>query len=109
LPRAMVMPPSQEALPLPKMRFRSRWMAWFWLLPPMREMAWPPAPVIVSPRRVTNLDCCRRMAWPCVHWVVGGVRSTLPGGRAGSASITIRSASVAVGRLFLPWIVTCSG
>src|SRR3990172_3950043 len=60
-------------------------MAWFWLLPPRSEIAWPPAPVIVSPRSVTNFDCWNRTPWPLVHWVVGGVRTTLPTGAAGGA------------------------
>lgn len=38
LPLAIVMPPLQALFPLPKMRLRSRWIARFWLLPPMRAM-----------------------------------------------------------------------
>src|SRR3989304_3483833 len=72
LPRAMVIPPVHSLDPLPTSRRRSRWIAWFWLLPPRSEIAWPPVPVIVSPRSGMNFDCWKRTPWPLVHWVVGG-------------------------------------
>ena len=107
LPRPIAIPPSQDPLPLPTMRSRSRWIARFWLCPPRSETAWPPAPVMVRPRRVTNFDRRNRRA-ACVHRAVPGVTTTLPGGAAGSAWITMRSASVASPVSFLPEIETCS-
>src|SRR5947208_3070844 len=44
LPRAMVMPPLHSGLPLPKIRSRSTWMGWLWLMPPRSVIDWPPAP-----------------------------------------------------------------